>query len=79
MLADWNILPEATQLILAREALRDAAETIASQAETLAHEIEFGSLGDRGGADALRLLMSIIRVNGQDRAGVRDMATAGHA
>ena len=79
MLADWNVLSDATQLTLSREALRHAAETIASQAETLAQEIDLGTLSDRGGADALRLLAAVIRLNGQDMAGIRDMATAGHA
>ena len=79
MLADWNVLSDSTQLTLSREALRHAAETIAGQAETLAQEIESGTLSDRGGADALRLLAAVIRLNGQAPAGIRDMTAAGHA
>jgi hypothetical protein len=65
MLADWNVLSDDLQLTLSREALRRAAEIIARQAEELAFEIEGGGLQDRGGADALRLLASVVRLNGQ--------------
>jgi hypothetical protein len=74
MLAEWNKLSEALQLTLSHEALRRAAETIASQAEVLAEEMECGALPDRGGPDALRLLAVVVRSGGQDRDGV-----AGHA
>lgn len=74
MVADWNILSDNLQLVLSREALRRAVETIAGQAEVLADEIEVGTLADRGGADALRLLAAVVRVTGQDGLG-----TAGHA
>ena len=63
---DWNSLTDAMQLWLSREALRRAAETIAGQAEVLAGEMENGCLADRGGADALRLLASVVRVTGTD-------------
>jgi hypothetical protein len=74
MTADWNVLSDALQLLLAREALCRAVETIAGQAEILADEIEVGTLADRGGADALRLLAAIVRTTGQDGLGA-----AGHA
>ena len=61
MLSEWNRLPEALQLTLATEALRQASSSIASQAESLATEIELGSLSDRGGPDALRLLAAVLR------------------
>ena len=64
MFGAWNLLSEELQLVLSREALRKAAETIAGQAELLAEEMECGNLLDRGGADALRLLASVVRVNG---------------
>ena len=71
---EWNMLTDDVQLFLSREALRRAAETIAGQAEVLAHEMEAGCLSDRGGPDALRLLASVVRVTGME-----DMACAGHA
>jgi hypothetical protein len=74
MYEDWDILPEAVQLALAREALRRATETVASQAEILAQEMEAGSISDRGGTEALRLLAAIVRLTGQDSLGV-----VGHA
>ncbi len=74
MVADWNILSDDLQLVLSREALRRAVETIAGQAEILADEMEVGTLADRGGVDALRLLAAIVRVTGQEGLGV-----AGHA
>ena len=72
----WHDLPEATQLTLAREAIRRAVDTVANQAEQLAEEMEAGALDDRGGPDALRLFAALVReVNaGGGGAGVR-----GHA
>ena len=69
MIADWNILSDELQLVLAREALRRAVETIAGQAEILADEMEVGTLADRGGVDALRLLAAVGRVTGQYSGG----------
>ena len=66
MVREWNLLSDEQQLVLAREALRRAAETIAGQAEVLATEMEEGGLLDRGGPDALRLLANVVRVNGLD-------------
>ena len=74
MLSNWNTLSDNLQLVLAREALLRAAETIAGHAETLAQEMEAGGLEDRGGPDALRLLAAVVRVTGQD-----NLVPAGHA
>ena len=65
MPTEWSTLSDEMQLALSREALRHAAETFASQAELLAGEIDEGSLTDRGGADALRLLAILVRVTGR--------------
>jgi hypothetical protein len=62
---DWDSLPESLQLSLAGAALRHAAARIATQADTLATEMEAGGLQDRGGPDALRLLAAIVRVTGE--------------
>jgi hypothetical protein len=59
--ATWNTLPEDLQLVLSREALRRAAETLAEHAELLAKEMERGTLTDRGGPDALRLFAAVVR------------------
>ena len=66
MSPDWDGLPDDLQLVLAREAMRRAAETIAGQAEALAGEIEFGGLADRGGPEALRLLAAVVRLSARD-------------
>ena len=79
MLADWNQLPDNTQLQIARQAICSAAETIASQAEALAKEIDAGLLGDRGGAEALRLLSALMRAGERSSSDIRDMAVAGRA
>jgi hypothetical protein len=71
---DWNDLPDELQLVLTREALRRAAETLAEHAELLAVEIEEGALCDRGGPDALRLFAAVVRATQQDC-----FAVAGHA
>lgn len=57
----WTTLSDDRQLALAEQALQRAAETIAGQAESLATEMEIGSLTDQGGPDALRLLAAVIR------------------
>lgn len=57
----WTTLSDDLQLALAEQALQRAAETIAGQAESLATEMEVGSLTDQGGPDALRLLAAVIR------------------
>lgn len=71
---EWTELPDELQLVLTREALRRAAETLAEHAELLAVEIEEGALSDRGGPDALRLFAAVVRATQQDSFGV-----AGHA
>ena len=68
MIADWNVLPESLQLYLAQQAFRQATETIAGQAEVLAQEFEDGHLADRGGAEALRLMVAIVRAIGPGSA-----------
>jgi hypothetical protein len=74
MLSDWNALSDDLQLVLSREALLRAAETIAGQAEILAEEMETGGLADRGGPDALRLLAQVVRLSGRSK-----LTIAGHA
>ena len=69
MLCDWNVLSESLQLALSREALHRAGLTIAIQAEALAAEIEKGTLVDRGGPEALRLLAAFVRDNSRDVLG----------
>jgi hypothetical protein len=66
MLTDWTLLSEELQLMVSREALRRAAGLIAEQADDLASEMETGSLRDRGGPEALRLLAAMVRVSGDD-------------
>ncbi len=44
--------------------LRQAAETIAGQAELLAGEMENGTIADCGGPEALRLLAAVVRLGG---------------
>ena len=73
MPADWHLLSNETQLTLARAALHRAAQTIASQAEVLADEIDNGAMSDPGGADALRLLAAVVRGAEED-----PFAVAGH-
>jgi|BEDMetMinimDraft_2_1075160.scaffolds.fasta_scaffold03371_2 hypothetical protein len=75
-IVDWNALSEDLQLLLSREALRRAVETVAGQAELLAVEMEEGRLADLGGAEALRLLAAVARATGETALGG---AVAGHA
>ena len=67
--ANWNTLPEELQLVLSREALRRAAETLAEHAELLAEEMGSGTLTDRGGPDALRLFAAVVRATNDDAFG----------
>jgi hypothetical protein len=67
--ATWNTLPEELQLVLSREALRRAAETLAEHAEMLAEEMDRGTLTDRGGPDALRLFAAVVRATNEDSFG----------
>ncbi len=66
----WDTLPDDLQLALAEQALLRAAETIAGQAERLATEMESGTLVDKGGPDAVRLLAAIIRSMSRERLGI---------
>jgi hypothetical protein len=59
--AEWDSLSEGLQLMLAAAALRRMITVVASQAETLASEMEAGALPDAGGPDALRLLAAVVR------------------
>lgn len=74
MLVDWDCLTEELQIALSREALHRVSAAIAAQAEVLADELECGVLADRGGADALRLFSSVVRMVGED-----ELAPVGHA
>ena len=65
---EWNQLSDAAQLRIAREAMHRAVETIASHAEMLAAEMEAGSIADLGGPEALRLLATMVRLNGRDQS-----------
>ena len=65
----WNAMPDDLQLVLSREALRRAAETLADHAELLAEEMERGTLADRGGPDALRLFAAVVRATNDDAFG----------
>ncbi|WP_368417358.1 hypothetical protein [Falsiroseomonas sp.] len=67
--ATWNNLPEELQLLLSREALRRAAETLAEHADLLAEEMDRGTLSDRGGPDALRLFAAVVRATNSDAFG----------
>jgi hypothetical protein len=72
--ASWTTLPEDLQLVLSREALRRAAETLAEHALMLAEEMERGTLTDRGGPDALRLFAAVVRATNEEGLGA-----VGHA
>ncbi len=61
MICEWNAISDGLQLALSREALHRAGISIALQAEALAGEIERGTLADRGGPEALRLLAAFVR------------------
>lgn len=72
--SDWKDMPNELQLLLAREALRRAAETLAEHAELLALEMEAGTLQDRGGPDALRLFASVVRATSLETMGAAGTA-----
>ncbi len=67
--AEWTTMPDDLQLALSQEALRQAAEVLAGQAEVLAAEMDDGVLADRGGPDALRLFAAVIRATQQEAFG----------
>ena len=62
MLSDWDLLSDDLQLALSREAMRRASYALATQAQQLAEEIEHGTIVDRGGPDALRLLATVVLI-----------------
>jgi len=70
----WPDLSDDQQLVLAHEAMRRAAATLADHAELLAIEMERGGLVDQGGPEALRLFAAVVRATNGDGFGV-----AGHA
>ena len=82
----WAELSDDQQLHVTRAALGFAIRTVAGQAEMLAGEMENGCLLDRGGADALRLLASALRISTDDNVSamacaapdLASMAVAGH-
>jgi hypothetical protein len=57
----WDSLEERSQLALSHAALERAIGIVAERAETLASEIEGGSIVDRGGVEALRLFAAVTR------------------
>ncbi len=73
----WDSLDEPDQLALSRAALDRAISIVAGRAESLASEMEHGSVADRGGVDALRLFAILTRFAGPE--GPRTPDTFGHA
>ena len=65
------------QSFLTQEALKRASTIIAGQAEELAEAIEDGSLPDRNGPAALRLLAAVIRA--AEQPGLAGMQVVGRA
>ena len=57
----WDSLDEPDQLALSHAALERAIAIVAGRAESLASEMEHGSVADRGGAEALRLFAILTR------------------
>jgi hypothetical protein len=70
--AGWHRLSDDQQLAIARAALQFALYSIADQADLLAGEIDQGTLADRGGPDALRLLASILRITSSETADTKN-------
>ncbi len=66
MPVEWTILSEEAQLSLSTAAMRRALSLVAHEAERLAAEIDDGHLTDQGGAEALRLLTALIRLDDPD-------------
>ncbi len=64
----WNTLSDIQQLELAQAALTTAIAAVSGQIEDLAQEIESGTLPDRGGAEALRLLAELLRLSADSPA-----------
>ena len=74
MFTDWSLLSEDLQLLVSQTAMRHAAVAIAGQADTLAAEMDSGTVSDLGGPEALRLLAAMVRA-GADAS----LDVAGHA
>ena len=60
MLTEWNLLSDQMQLVLAKEAFRQALVRIIDNAGSLAGAMEVGAIVDRGGPEALRLFVSVV-------------------
>ncbi len=76
---DWTSLPDSLQLVLAREAMRRAAQTLAEHAEQLAEEMEIGALRDRGGPEALRLFAAVVRASSGADGALEEPRVVGRA
>ena len=63
MSMEWTALSDEAQLALSTAALQRALSLVAQHAERLASEIEDGYISDQGGAEALRLLTALIRLD----------------
>jgi hypothetical protein len=58
---DWDDLTTDTQVRLARSAIQLAAAILARHADALAEQMENGTLDNRSGREALRLLAMVMR------------------
>jgi hypothetical protein len=58
---DWDDLTTDTQVRLARSAIQLAAAILARHADALAEQMENGTLDNRSGPEALRLLAMVMR------------------
>ena len=65
-----NQLPQPEQLYLTEAALRQAAKSLVTVAETLAAEIEAGSLPAEDGSEALRLFVHLVRASTQTEVSI---------
>lgn len=72
-------LTDDLQSFITHEALKRASAIIAGQAEELAEAMEEGSLSDRDGPAALRLLAAVIRAAEQSGGSLAGMPVAGTA
>jgi hypothetical protein len=59
--SEWQALSEEMQLLLAQQAMRQAAQIVADQAELFAVQFTQRTLADRGAADALKLFAMLLR------------------
>ena len=77
MTTSWDSLEEPSQLALSRAALERAVGIVANRAETLANEIECGSIVDRGGVEALRLFATLTRCASVAAGGIHSQMAHG--